>query len=419
VLGFASFSLGLVVAGAAPAWPILLLGRGLQGFGAGSLSAIAFVAVARGYPRRLRPRLLALLSSAWITPALVGPAVAGQVAEHASWRLVFIGILPPMAVAAWMLLPSLAQLGAPGELQPSRNQASLQRVTASLRLAAGAGLVLFAASLQNVFAVLLAASAGVLLAAPALRALLPTGTFTLRTGLPAAVAVRGLQAFGFFGSEALIPLALSTQRGVPPSLVGLSLTAGALAWVLGAWIQDRAESRSAGSLAQRTMRVLLGLLLIAVSIGGVAAVILSPGLPVELVILGWGIGGLGMGLSYPGSTLTALGQASAGEEGTAAASLQVAETVGIAMGTGATGALLALAGHTERAMSDGLAWGFVLSVAAILAALAPASRLAPTFPRDGSLLVGAHHVGDGPQKAASEGLVAVDGNDPEVSKQTP
>src|SRR5213082_2614587 len=40
-LGFASFAAGLIVAGLAPAWPILLLARGLQGFGAGSLSAIA------------------------------------------------------------------------------------------------------------------------------------------------------------------------------------------------------------------------------------------------------------------------------------------------------------------------------------------------------------------------------------------
>src|ERR1700682_5971266 len=31
-LGFAVFAAGLIVAGAAPAWPVLLLGRGLQGF---------------------------------------------------------------------------------------------------------------------------------------------------------------------------------------------------------------------------------------------------------------------------------------------------------------------------------------------------------------------------------------------------
>src|SRR6266567_1556594 len=152
-LGFVSFSTGLLVAGLAPAWSILLLGRALQGFGAGSLSAVSYVAVARGYPARLRPRLLALLSSAWVMPALVGPAVAGQVAEHASWRLVFIGILPAVAVGAWMLLPSLGRLSAStkesavsaetSSWRPAAKEVgSSPRVRASVRLAAGAGLML-------------------------------------------------------------------------------------------------------------------------------------------------------------------------------------------------------------------------------------------------------------------------------------
>ena len=374
-VGFAAFSIGLVVAGLAPSWPVLLLARALQGFGAGCLSAVAYVAVARGYPESLRPRLLALLSSAWIMPALLGPALAGQVAEHASWRLVFIGILPPMAIGAWMLLPSLARLP-----EASGCSTDTRRVVASVRLAAGAGLMLLALGLPGLFAVVLVGALGLVLAAPALRVLLPAGTFSGRTGLPAAVAVRGLLAFGFFGSEALLPLGLSTQRGLPPSLVGLSLTTGALAWVLGSWVQDRAEARSAGALPDRGVRVAAGLLLIGLGIGGVAAGILTPNLPVELVVVAWGIGGLGMGLAYPASTLTALGMAPGGQEGLAAASLQVAETVGIATGTGVAGALLALAPHLNRLMSDGLSWGFLLAVVAILTALAPTARLAPTLP---------------------------------------
>jgi hypothetical protein len=253
-----------------------------------------------------------------------------------------------------------------------------RRLFASLRLAAGVGLVLWAAGLQILLLGILIGAVGVVLAAPALRTLLPQGTFTGRTGLPAAVAVRGLIAVGFFGSEALIPLGLSTQRGLPPSLVGLALTAGALAWVAGSWIQDRAELLSGGSVPQRALRVGFGLLLIAGGIAVVGAVILSPSLPVELVVVAWGVSGLGMGLAYPGSTLTALGGAESGQEGSAAASLQVAETVGIASGTGAVGALFALSVHLDRGMSEGLAWGFVLSVAAILVALAPTARLAPT-----------------------------------------
>ncbi|MBV9326850.1 MAG: MFS transporter [Chloroflexi bacterium] len=382
-LGFVSFSVGLLIAGLAPLWPILLIGRVVQGFGAGSLMAVSFVAIARAYPEALRPRMLALVSSAWFVPALVGPALAGQVAEHASWRWVFLAILPPVAIAAWMLLPPLGRLfSVDMPVSPNSGRGRVPgRVLTSLRLTAGVALVLFAADLPELPVALLVGALGVLLAVPALTALLPEGTLSARGGLPAAVALRGLLAFGVFGSEALIPLGLTTQRGVAQSLVGLALTAGALAWVLGSWVQDRAEARSSGSLVARAMRVAVGLCLIAVGISGVAATVVLPSVPVELVAVAWAVGGLGMGLAYPATTLTALGVASSGEEGAAAASLQVAETIGTAVGTGTVGALFAMSVHLDRGMSDGLTWGFLLTFTSIVLGLAPAVRMAASGPQ--------------------------------------
>jgi MFS family permease len=162
-VGFASFAVGLLTASSAPVWLVLLFGRAVQGLGAGALGSIAYVAVARGYPEALRPRLLALLSSAWIVPSLVGPAVAGQVAEHATWRLVFVGIVPPVALGAWMLLPALGRL--PRSATPALIDGAAiglvaasaadpaggvgpDRVVASLRLTLGVFLLLFAASVD-------------------------------------------------------------------------------------------------------------------------------------------------------------------------------------------------------------------------------------------------------------------------------
>lgn len=395
-LGFLAFSVGLVVAGMASAWPVLLVARAVQGFGAGSLFAISYVAVARGYPETLRPRLLALLSSAWIVPSLVGPALAGQVAEHFSWRLVFIGLLPAVAIGAWMLLRSLDELSEVENTSdvalaaastPANHVLSARdtrgrtrgRVLASVRLSVGVALVLVAASQPAILVALLVGLVGLFLAVPALAQLLPRGTFTAGTGLPSAVAVRGLLAFTFFGSESLVPLGLSTQRGVPPSLVGLALTGGALAWVLSAWIQDRAEAASGGDVRHRALRAAGGLLLIALGVVGSAAVIVNTSLPWEFTVVAWSIGGLGMGLAYPATTLTALGGAPAGQEGSAASSLQVAETVGTAAGTGTVGTLVAVSLHLQRDVSEGLTWGFLLTAAAILVALVPALRLAPTL----------------------------------------
>jgi MFS family permease len=378
-LGFASFAAGLIVGGVAPIWPVFLLARAVQGFGAGCLISVAYVAVARGYPERLRPRLMALLSTAWVVPALVGPAIAGQVAEHASWRLVFIGILPFTVVAAWMLLPRLARLSMPGIAEPAQAAEANGRLFTAVRLTAGVALALFAVSVNSLLPSLLMAAVGLAVALPAFERLLPDGTLRARNGLPAAVCLRGLLAFGFFGAEALIPLGLATSRDVPPSLVGLALTAGALAWVVGSWGQDRAEAATSGSMSHRALRAAGGLLFVLCGIGGAAAVIVSPALPIELVVGAWALGGLGMGVAYPAATLTALGTAASGAEGSAAASLQLAETVGTAIGTGAAGALFALSASLGRGTSDGLAWGFLLAAAAIVVGIVPALRLAPRF----------------------------------------
>lgn len=379
-LGFGMFAAGLIVAGLAPNWPVLLLGRALQGFGGGSLGAVAYIAVARGYPEALRPRLLALLSSAWVLPALLGPAIAGQVAEHASWRLVFLGILPLVAGGAGMLVSAL------GKLQDSASETREQdprRLLTAVRLAVGVGLMLWAAGWSWPSPGLILAALGAVLAVPALRSLLPSGTFSASPGLPAAVAIRGLLAFGFFGCEALIPLGLASVRELSPSALGLALTAGALLWVSGAWLQDRDEARTRGSKGQRALRVRIGLGLILIGIGGVGAAILSASLPTLLAMAAWGVAGLGMGLAYPGSTLVALGDPSA-RGGFAAASLQVAETVGFAAGAGAGGALISLAAHLERGLSEGLGWGFLLMAGAILLAFASALRLVAYSRREAS-----------------------------------
>jgi MFS family permease len=130
-------------------------------------------------------------------------------------------------------------------------------------------------------------------------------------------------------------------------------------------------------MTQRALRCAFGLLILVAGIALVAIAILTPALPLELVLAAWSLAGFGIGLAYPAATLTALGVAASGQEGAAASSLQVAETVGTAIGTGAAGALFALSSELQRGAAEGLAWGFVLTAAAVLAALVPALRMAP------------------------------------------
>ncbi len=59
MLGLGLFAIGLVLGGAAPTMEILIVGRFLQGLGAGAIPPIAYVAIGRSLPERLRPRMFA------------------------------------------------------------------------------------------------------------------------------------------------------------------------------------------------------------------------------------------------------------------------------------------------------------------------------------------------------------------------
>ena len=62
---------------------VLVVARVIQGFGAGAIPAVAYVSIGRALPERLRPRMFATLSTAWVLPGVIGPILAGVVAEHA------------------------------------------------------------------------------------------------------------------------------------------------------------------------------------------------------------------------------------------------------------------------------------------------------------------------------------------------
>ena len=76
--GLGLFAIGLLVGGLAPSMEVLVGARFVQGLGAGTIPPIAYVAIGRSLPDRLRPRMFATLSTAWVLPGVLGPAVAGR-----------------------------------------------------------------------------------------------------------------------------------------------------------------------------------------------------------------------------------------------------------------------------------------------------------------------------------------------------
>lgn len=346
VVGSALFATGLLVAGLASSMPVLVAGRIAQGFGAGALSSVAYVAVARGYDSADQPRMLALLASAWVIPGLIGPAAAAAVAHQLGWRAVYLLLVPMTAVAAALAVRGLRGLDSTSAAAVESSSMSMRD---AIQLALGAGIAQLGAETHELLPTLSCGVGGIAVGFPALRRLLPAGTLTAAPGAPAALAAKGLVTFAFFGAEAFLPLALTTVRGESMVVAGAALTAGTLAWTTGAWIQERFVSR-----IDRVVFVRTGLSMVAVAIAGAASVLFVPD-PGVVAIGVWALAGLGIGVSYSTTTLIVFDLTPKGDEGGAAAALQLANVLGVAFGTGVGGAMLATATSMGSSQAVGIA----------------------------------------------------------------
>ena len=338
VAGVVLFGSGLAVAGLAPSMGVLVAGRVLQGIGAGAVPSVAYVAIGRSLPGPLRARMMAVLSTAWVAPGLIGPAVSAEVARLFGWRWVFLGLLPIVAVAGAIAVPALIRLGPPASagaeehrmIDGFRTAAGATIILAGLTLSAGAGAG--PGRLAAVLGGLGLIAAGLAVGLPALRRLLPPGTLTARAGLPATILSRGLLTFTFFGADAYVTLAVTAVRHRTPVVAGLAVTGATVSWTIGAWVQARLNESWEG---RRLVRC--GLVIVLVGIAGMVLILL-PAVPVAEGLAAWTVAGLGMGLAYAPISLMMLQKAPPGQEGRVSASLNLADVLGTAIGIGVGGA---------------------------------------------------------------------------------
>ncbi|RFU40241.1 MFS transporter [Actinomadura logoneensis] len=381
-LGTLTLAAGCVVAAAAPTWPLFLVGRFCQGLGVGAVMATAYTVIGLAYPERLRARMYALLSSAWTIPSLVGPAVAGTLADHTTWRAVFLAILPIIAVAAVLTLPPLRALHRPdGTDVPAPALPWWRRpLGASVLLTLGTGLFLQALLLTNAALVLALAVIGIAVMVPALRWVTPEGTLGARPGLGAGVTVRALLCGAYFGTEAFLPLGLQDLRGMDATMAGLGLSAGAITWVAGSALQARRDARGAGRVAA----AISGFAVLLAGVVLIALTTLTDFLPGWTAVLGWAIGGLGMGVGFNASTTETLGHVPAERQGEASAALQLAQTFATAVIAGLGGGAIALSENHGTSLRTALLVVFVLTGLLAVGGMLISHRLRPAANRSTS-----------------------------------
>ena len=365
--GVAIFLAGLAVGGFATDMVVLVAGRFLQGLGAGVVPAVAYVCVGRGFPPPLRPRVFAVMSTAWVLPSLISPLLASEVAERFGWRWVFLGLIPVTLVVAAIGLPSVRTVDTP---TPDDDRPSTPYGVV-LVLAAGAAMVLGGLGMERLVIGLPIAALGVAVVLPAFVRLTPPGTLRARPALPAAVLVRGVLTFAFFSADAFVSLALTSVRGTSTRTAGFVLAAASLTWTTGAWIQARWSDRWGPTRLVRAGGASL-------VVGATAmALCLSSAVPVWGWVVAGCASGLGMGLAYAQLSVVTLAEAEPGSEGAATSALQLSDILGIALGTGLAGVIVSVG---ERSGSDEwLTLAFVFGVAALAAA--SVALLAPRLVR--------------------------------------
>ena len=151
---------------------------------------------------------------------------------------------------------------------------------------------------------------------------------------------------------------------------GLALAAAAVTWAAGSWVQ----ARLTGRVLRRAMTG-AGIGLIAIGIG-MEAVIPVTAVPVWLAAAGWGVGGFGMGIAYSQATLATIETAQSGqEEGAASAAVQLAEALGIGLGTGLAGAVVAYGATELSGMAPGIFIADVLMLIVCVVALGVVGRV--------------------------------------------
>ncbi|RSM52602.1 MFS transporter [Amycolatopsis sp. WAC 01376] len=351
LIGFGVFAAGSVLCAVSPSMPVLLVGRGIQGLGAGLLTGLGFALIHSALPPRLWSRGSALISAMFGVGNFAGPALGGFSAQFGSWRSAFV-VLAVVAAALAVFVPrALPRGGRPAQAPPVP--------VVSLSLIVGAtGAVSMAGILSGTLAMAAFIALGLVLVA----AFLATEKRAVASVLPGSVYRRGSRLRWIYltimvlasgvSVETFLPLFGQRLGGLPPAAAGFFAAALSLGWSVSQLVSASArETRRlvlAGPACLAAGFVVLGLLQTE-----------QPSLP---VVLAWlpvlFFGGMGIGIAMPHLSVAAMTSAPDGEGGKAAAGIATILTMSTAFGAAVAGLLVNLGGPSVLTSARWLLFGF-------------------------------------------------------------
>ncbi|WP_170119715.1 MFS transporter [Branchiibius hedensis] len=345
-----------------PSMAIFTGTRLLSGASEAILDISVTVLVAQLLPEELRAKVFAAFAVAWVAPSVVGPVVAGGLADGVGWRWSFVltGLLMLPALA--MVAPALRRSVAGSSVQPAEREGR-RRVLAAVLASLVLGLLAWVGSTGHLW---LLVPALAMLAVTLMRTL-PAGTLRAHPGPPAIIAMRAMVAGSFAVGSLFLPLLLVSLRGYSLSHAGVVMTLTAALWAFGSWLNAR--DRIQAFPAATRLRVALGLM--ALGIAGTATFVLSP-VPGLIGMISWSIASLGIGLATPTLSVAMLAAAPVAEQGHYQSGIYIAQATASSV-VGALGGALIATGHATAA---GFGVMLLAGAAVALAGAALAGRVA-------------------------------------------
>ncbi|MBC5636101.1 DHA2 family efflux MFS transporter permease subunit [Ornithinibacillus sp. BX22] len=225
------FAVGTLVAGIAPNFSTLLIGRVIQSAGAGVMLPLMQTVFLMIFPVHRRGAAMGLIGLVISFAPAIGPALSGYVTEHYSWRLLFFIILP---IAVIDIVIACFALKNVTELQKPKFD-----ILSIILSSFGFGGLLYgftSAGNNGWLAMMTIISLGVGVVAlfgfilRQLKLKHPMLEFRVFTYsiFPLAVAIGMIAFMGLIGVETLIPLYMQNMREFTAFEAGLALLPGAL-----------------------------------------------------------------------------------------------------------------------------------------------------------------------------------------------
>jgi MFS family permease len=373
------FAAGSVTCAIAPDMAIMLVGRLLQGFGGGLLTALAYATIRRVFSGVLRTRAIVLVSGIWGIAALCGPLLGGILAGWGLWRWAFWLDLP-VAVAVWMM----AERALPASRSASDANAGLESNQILIRLLL-LGAAVLAVAIGGVSGSTVWSCSGfvvgVILMTMLLRRegrsgvtpfrLIPSGAYQPKNVVGSISLVMAIMA-GSSAAVIFLPYVATNVDGYPPIIGGYLSAILALSWTTAAFISASANPTwERRSIYAGSVLIMLGMAFSCWSL--VYGSLLS--IAVSLVPVG---GGIGIAWAHLGNLM--MSHARPAERDVSSAFISTNQMIALAFGSAFAGTIANLAGFADptlgpSAVVQSVAWVFV-SFSILSAAAVPLAMIA-------------------------------------------